>query len=115
MKSLVTFLCIAMFFSNALADEVKVLHEEELISGLHLNPKEFAYYHLRVTNRIYKGQDHLTISAFATSYNSDPDIYISKVSQIALLRKDYNSVVRHLELNCYERLRSRFALLARWK
>ena len=86
MKSLVTILSIAMLFSNAIADDVRVLHEEELISDIHLNPKEFAYYHLKVTSRIYKGEDHLTISAFATSFNSDPDIYISRVSRSSLLR-----------------------------
>ena len=93
MKSLVTFLSIAMLFSTTLADELKVLHEEELVSDLHLNAKERMHYHMRVTDRIYKGDDHLTISAFATSYDSDPDIYISKVSQTLLSRRGNNSCI----------------------
>ena len=72
-------LCLATLFSCVLGD-VTVLGEDELISGLSLGGKEFQHYHLTVTGA-YRGDAHLSISAFATSYNSDPDIYISKVSQ----------------------------------
>ena len=91
LKSLVTFLTIALLFTTTLADELKVLHEDELVSELHLNAKERVHYHLRVTDRIYKGDDHLTIAAFATSYDSDPDIYISKVSQKLFSKKGNNT------------------------
>ena len=74
-------LSLATLFSVVQAeDDITRLYEEQLVSDLHLNAKEAMHYFLIVTKNIYKGDDHLTIAAFATSYNSDPDIYLSKVS-----------------------------------
>ena len=71
---------LAMMFTHTAAQDLTTIHQGELISDQHLEAKQRAHYHLKITSNIYKGQDHLAISAFAASFNSDPDVYISKVS-----------------------------------
>ena len=95
MKLLVGFLSLATLFTTALGEDFPRLYEEQLISDLHLNAKEFLHYYLMVTSNIYKGDDHLTISAFETSYGSDPDIYISKVSFTRFLKIITSYLVDH--------------------
>ena len=64
--------------------------EMELISDLSIGDKSFAYFNLTVTENTFtwdkatnaaRADTYLTITTYATSYNSDPDIYISKVSK----------------------------------
>ena len=73
---------LAMLFAFTAAQELTTIHQGELISDQHLDAKQRAHFHLKITSNIYKGQDHLAISAFAASFNSDPDVYLSKVSKI---------------------------------
>ena len=60
----------------------------ELVSDLSIGDKSFAYFNLTITNNTFtwpteEGSEirsHLAINAYATSFASDPDIYVSKVS-----------------------------------
>jgi len=62
--------------------ETKILPEIELISDLSLPDKSFAYFNFTVTNNTYTDlqgdKAHLVFNVYATSFDSDPDIYISK-------------------------------------
>lgn len=54
-----------------------------LLSGLSLPDKQFAFYNLTVTDNVYsrfKNGIHLSFNVYPTSFRSDPDIYLSKVS-----------------------------------
>ena len=69
-----------------------LLTEMELITGLSNPDKSFAYFNLTVTDNTFtrrlgpteEGQDkaHLAINAYATSFGSDPDIYVSKTEHV---------------------------------
>ena len=69
-----------------------LLAEMELITGLSNPDKSFAYFNLTVTDNTFtrrlgpteEGQDkaHLAINAYATSFGSDPDIYVSKTEHV---------------------------------
>ena len=65
----------------------------ELLSDLSIGDKSYAYFNLTITNNTFtwpteEGQirSHLAINAYATSFESDPDIYVSKVSLSVVLR-----------------------------
>ena len=82
LSKLLGIISIAMLFT-VVAGETRELGEGELVTNLWLDAKEYAHFVMKVTKKHYnaKKAPHLSISAFATSYDSDPDIYISKVSQ----------------------------------
>jgi hypothetical protein len=40
-----------------------------------------AYYKMQVGMRYYTGFEHLVIKVMADSYESDPDVYISKTNK----------------------------------
>ena len=50
MKSLLGILSLSMIFSSALGNVVTQLHEEELVSDIYLDAKEFIHFHLKVTS-----------------------------------------------------------------
>lgn len=56
------------------------LWENEIYEGNHLNDKQNAYYYLRVSDRFYSGRESLAIRVIPESFDSDPDIFISKVN-----------------------------------
>lgn len=62
------------------ASQTITLPENELLTDQLILEREYQNYQLLVTNSYAKAGDYLSISAFATSYGSDPDIYVSKVS-----------------------------------
>jgi len=62
--------------------ETRILTEMELISDLSIPDKSFAFFNFTVTNNTYTDiqgdKAHLAFNLYATSFGSDPDIFISK-------------------------------------
>ena len=44
-----------------------------------LGDKQSAYYQMTISERYFTGKESLAIRAIVESFNSDPDIFISKV------------------------------------
>ena len=71
------------------------LREMKLMSGLSLPDKSFAFYNLTVTDNVFSQRNssvHLSFNVYASSFGSDPDLFVSKVSshRIACLRIRFN-------------------------
>lgn len=64
--------------------DITELGENRLLTDLYLDERENRHFMMQVTDRNYVSGQHLTITAFATSFGSDPDIYISNVIFCAL-------------------------------
>ena len=62
-----------------LPPEPITLPEDTLLSGIRIREREHARFVFQVSDA-WNGEAHLSISAFATSFKSDPDIYISQVN-----------------------------------
>lgn len=61
----------------------------KLLPDLTLPDKSLAFFNLTVTDNVYSRYAagvHLAFNVFATGFASDPDIYISKVSILEILR-----------------------------
>ena len=56
------------------------LWENEIYQGNYLDDKQSAYYYLRVSDRFFSGKESLAIRVIPEAFDSDPDIFISKVS-----------------------------------
>ena len=50
-----------------------------LYSGNYLPDKSYKFYKVTISNRFFTGTQHLAFKAMAIGFDSDPDIYISKV------------------------------------
>lgn len=64
----------------ASAGAATVIKENQLYEHLTQGDKSFEYYTLNVTDTGYSNQAFLMISAMIEGYDSDPDLFISKVS-----------------------------------
>jgi len=63
----------------------------KLLDGLSIPDKSFAYFNLTVSNNTYSregdNEAHLAFNVYATSFSSDPDIYISKTEHVARVQE----------------------------
>ena len=77
------------------AENSLALTEMELMSGLSNKDKSFAYFNLTITDNIHtnpielsESEDataHLAFNLYATSFGSDPDIFVSKTEHVSRL------------------------------
>lgn len=51
-----------------------------MLSGNHLGDKQFSYYQMTISERYFTGKENLAIKVIQDSFDSDPDIFISRVS-----------------------------------
>lgn len=81
------------------AADSSALEEMELVSNLQIADKSFAFFDLKVTSNehtVPTGEDairsHLAINAYAKSFGSDPDIFVSKSKHVKTLAEaDWHS------------------------
>ena len=89
------------FFHKVLAFEPPQpidLPEDTLLSNLRIREREHARFIFKVTDE-WNGHAHLSITAFATSFNSDPDIYISQVnSKLTICVAPLGHIYQHRRL-----------------
>lgn len=52
--------------------------EHVLYEGLSQGPRSVSYFRYKIQNENYYGEEHLAFKVMADSFDSDPDIYISK-------------------------------------
>lgn len=57
----------------------KEIFEQDILTGNTLGDKSNAYYQMTISERYFTGKENLAIRAIVESFNSDPDIFISKV------------------------------------
>jgi hypothetical protein len=68
-----------MLLSQAQAQkQINTIQENELQTGFRLDERESTHNMMQVTDAFWEPGQHLSFTAFATSYNSDPDMYISR-------------------------------------
>lgn len=53
-----------------------ILYEDQKLNG-----GEYAFYNMTVGRRFYTGTQHLVVRLIADSFDSDPDVYISKTNK----------------------------------
>ena len=63
------------------------LREMELLDGLHNADKSYAYFNLTVTENDFTSgvempKANLALNVYATSFNSDPDIFVTKTGHV---------------------------------
>lgn len=51
-----------------------------LYSDISQGDKSFKFFNMNVSNRFFTGTQSLVFKVMQTSYDSDPDIFISKVT-----------------------------------
>jgi len=54
--------------------------EQDVVSGFSLGDKTWGYFQMTISERYFTGVESLAIRVIADSYNSDPDLFISRVS-----------------------------------
>ena len=55
------------------------IYEQDILTGNKLGDKSNAYYQMTISERYFTGKENLAIRAIVESFDSDPDIFISKV------------------------------------
>ena len=55
------------------------LFEQDIVKGNTLDDKSTAYYYMTISDRYFTGKEDLAIRVKVESFQSDPDIFISKV------------------------------------
>ena len=84
----------------ALGNEAALpLAEMELVSDLSIGDKSYAYFNLVITSNTFTLptednpiRSHLAINAYATSFGSDPDIYVSSTEHVKRIEQaDWHS------------------------
>lgn len=55
------------------------IFEQDILTGIKLGDKSNAYYQMTISERYFTGKENLAIRTIVESFNSDPDIFISKV------------------------------------
>ena len=57
------------------------IYEQDINSGLTLGDKSAAYYQMTISDRYFTGKENLAIKVIMEDFESDPDIFISRVNQ----------------------------------
>ena len=60
-----------------------VIWEQDANSGLSQGAKQFSYYQMTVSQMYYTGVENLAIKVSSDSFDSDPDLFISRVSVLS--------------------------------
>jgi hypothetical protein len=60
------------------------LFEQDIVTGNTLDDKSTAYFYMTITDRYFTGKEDLAIRVKVESFDSDPDIFISKVKYLKL-------------------------------
>lgn len=79
--SIMVLTLLAWCAVGAAAAQTVMLAENELLTDQFILEREYQNYQLFVSDQFAQDGDYLSISTFATSFGSDPDIYVSKVSR----------------------------------
>lgn len=83
-KPLLLILISAAAFVGVFAQqavEPRSIVENQLIQNLSQGQNSMAYYKMQVGMRYFTGVEHLVIKVMADSFESDPDVYISKTNK----------------------------------
>lgn len=87
---LLGIICISTFSQNgvngqdgilAIPNWYEELYEQDVVSGKSLGDKQFAYYFMTISERYFTGAEQLAIKVIQDSFDSDPDLFISRVSE----------------------------------
>lgn len=64
------------------------IFEDDILFGESLGDKSYAYYEMSISDRYFNGSQYLAIKVIPETFDSDPDIFISKVSYHFLYKKN---------------------------
>jgi hypothetical protein len=77
----VLLLSFSQVVNATLRPESRLINEHQLVEGLSQNHTSYAYFKFVVGMRWYTGKENLVVKAIADSFESDPDVFISKVNE----------------------------------
>lgn len=61
-------------------DSYPEIFEQDVVSGNSLDDKSYAYFQMTISDRYFTGVENLAIRVISDSFESDPDLFISRVS-----------------------------------
>ena len=103
--SLLLLSVYSLFVSNSsvmaqdivIPDSYPEIFEQDVVSGNSLDDKSFAYFKMTISDRYFTGVENLAIRVISDSFESDPDLFISRVSKREILEIPSSKTLIRLE------------------
>lgn len=84
LKGLLMVVVLSLMTMNGAMAQNQNITEQVLYSNIVQGDKSFNFYTLQISTRYFTGSQSLAFKVVSEEYDSDPDIFISKVSIVQI-------------------------------